>query len=59
MLLAHITFDAIAYGALNYINKQEGDFRIADMPDFYDEQTRLMIARELVARGFLNIEKTA
>ncbi len=57
MLLAHITFDAIAYGALNFINKQEGSFLVSDMPDFYDEKTRLMIAGELVSRGFLNIEK--
>ncbi|MEJ2595449.1 MAG: hypothetical protein P8100_10060, partial [bacterium] len=57
ILLAHITFDAIAYGALNFINKQEGSFLVRDMPDFYNEKTRLMIAAELVARGFLNIEK--
>ena len=49
----YLQFDAIAYGAINFINNTETEFLVKEMPEIYDDNTKTLIAEVLLKEGFL------
>lgn len=49
----YLEFPAIAFGALNFIRKSSKPFMPKEISDFYPDETKLLIVKQLLKEGYL------